>query len=152
MSAPRVSFTYDFDQDPLLTTAVELAVEYLLPRSEVQFPCGHCDDDLAFHNLPFQMRIAIILAAEVVTISAGRLVRRQLFEPVLVILMQAALIVIDEDGRGDVHSVHQIKLVMAQLIASPERFEPSFALAQSCLISSRFRARRRGLRTRPSSA
>ena len=33
--------------------------------------------------------------------------RREFFQPYVVVVVQAALVVVDEDGRGDVHRVHQ---------------------------------------------
>src|SRR5262245_760047 len=47
----------DLDQHPLGPVAVELAVEDLLPRPEVQLTLGNGDDDFAAHDLPLQVGI-----------------------------------------------------------------------------------------------
>ena len=53
------------------------------------------------------MRVGIVFAGVVVLVLRQRLVRRQLLQPLLVILVQAPLVVVDEHRRGDVHRVHQ---------------------------------------------
>ena len=87
--------------------AVELAVEDLLPRAEVELAVGDRDDDFAAHDLALEVRVGVVLAGAVVVVGAGRLVRRELFQPDFVVVMQPALVVVDEDRRGDVHGVDQ---------------------------------------------
>ena len=55
------------------------------------------------------MGVGIIFAGAIVPISAGRLVRRQFFQPDLVIVMEPALVVVNENGCGNVHRVDQAK-------------------------------------------
>ncbi len=55
---------------------VELPVEDLLPRPEVQSPFGDRDDYLAPHDLPLDVHIGIVLTGVVVPVLAHRLVRR----------------------------------------------------------------------------
>ncbi len=81
------SFANNFHQHALSSAAIEFAIEDLLPRTEVQFALGDRDDNLASHNLPFHVRIGIVLAGTVVHVLAYRLVRGELFQPALVILV-----------------------------------------------------------------
>ena len=87
--------------------AIEFAIENLLPWAEVELAVGDRDDDLAAHDLAFHMGIGVVFAGSIVVVARDRLVRRQLFKPDLVVVMQATLVVVDENRRGDVHSVDQ---------------------------------------------
>ena len=87
--------------------AVKFAIEDLLPRPEIQFPVGNCHDHLA--DLALQMGVGIIFAGAIVPVGAGGLVWRQFFQPDLVIVMEPALVVINKNGRGNVHGVDQTK-------------------------------------------
>ena len=55
-------FANDLDQDTLPSTPVELAVENLLPESEIKTPVGDRHHQFALHQLPLQMGIAIVLS------------------------------------------------------------------------------------------
>ena len=102
-------FPDDLHQRAFSAAAVELAVENLLPRAEVEFAFGDGDDDLAAHDLALEVGVGVIFAGAIVPVGAGRRVRRQFFQPDVVIVMESALIVVDEDRRGDVHGVDQAK-------------------------------------------
>ena len=60
--------TYDLDQHPLPPPAVEFAVENPLPGAKdfgepseaVEAAVRHSNDNLAAHNLPFQMRVGVV--------------------------------------------------------------------------------------------
>jgi hypothetical protein len=97
------------DQYSLLSSAVEFAVENLFPRSEIQFAFGDRHDDFAAHDLTFEVGVSVVFAGSVVSIGAGRGVRRQFFQPQLIVVMKARFIVVDEYRRRDVHGVHQTK-------------------------------------------
>ena len=97
----------DFYEHPFLPSPVKLAVENLLPGTEIEFPFGHGHDDLPTHNLPLQVSIPVVFPCAVVAIIGNRLVRGKFLQPLLVILMQAGLVVINEDGSGDVHGIHE---------------------------------------------
>src|SRR5882762_8259775 len=98
----------DLDQHPLRAPSVELAVEDLLPGSEIQLPAGDRDHDLAPHDLALVVGVGVVLAGAIVPVAFGaRIVRGQLLEPALVVLMEPRLVVVDEHARGDVHRVHQ---------------------------------------------
>jgi hypothetical protein len=60
----------------------------LFPRPEVKFAFGNRDDDLASHDLTFQMSVGVIFAGPVVLIYAGWSVRGQFFQPDLIVVMQ----------------------------------------------------------------
>ena len=90
------SFPNNLDQYPLPAPPIKLAVEYLLPRAEIQAPIRDRHHDLAAHDLSLHMRIGIIFAGAVVTVFADWFVRGQFFQPVVVILVQAALNIVDQ--------------------------------------------------------
>ena len=77
----------DLDQHPLPPPTVKLAVKDPFPRAKVQPAVGHRDHNLAPHDLPLHMGVCIVLAGAIVPILVDRRVRRQLFEPHLVIVM-----------------------------------------------------------------
>ena len=53
------SLTDDLDEHPLVAAAVELSVEDLLPRAEVETAVSHRDDHLASHDLALQVSIPL---------------------------------------------------------------------------------------------
>ena len=81
--------TDNFHQHSLAPAAVEFAVEDLFPRSEVQFAFGDRDDDFAAHDLTLEMGVSIVFAGAIVAVGASRLVRREFFQPDLVIVMKS---------------------------------------------------------------
>ena len=91
-------FADDLDQHPLAAAAVELAVENLLPRAEVEFAFRDRDDDFPAHDLALHVGVGVVLAGAVVVVAANGLVRRELFEPGVVVVVQAALVVVDENA------------------------------------------------------
>src|SRR2546427_5878263 len=102
-SLARPSVSDDFDQDALSPAAVERAVENLLPGTEVELATSDRHHHFAAHDLSLHVRVRVVLAGAVVKVLSGRLVRRQFFEPTVIILVQSGFIVIDENRRGDVH-------------------------------------------------
>src|SRR5262249_20928377 len=101
------SVTDDFHQHPLAAPAVELAVENLLPGTEIELSFGDCHHNLAPHDLTLHVRIGVVFPRVVVPVLVHWLVRRELLQPLLVILVQSAFVVVDEDRRGDVHRIHE---------------------------------------------
>jgi len=97
------------DEHSLAPSAVELAVENLFPRPEVQFAFGDRDDDVAAHDLTLEVGVGIVFASAIVAISGRRLVRREFFQPDLVIVMESRFIVINKHRGGDVHGVDETK-------------------------------------------
>jgi hypothetical protein len=99
----------DFHQHALPAPSVELAVENLFPRAEVQFAFGDRDDDFPAHDLTFEMGVSVVFASTVVSIRGSRLVRSEFFQPLLVIVMESRFIIVDENRSGDVHGVDKTK-------------------------------------------
>ena len=100
-------FADNFHQGAFATAAVDLAVENLFPGAEIEFAFGDGDHDFAAHDLALEMGVGVIFAGAIVAVSAGRRVRREFFEPDLVIVMESTLVVVNEDGRRNVHGVDQ---------------------------------------------
>ena len=109
MISGETSLSDNLDQHSFLAATVEFAVENLFPRTEIEFAVGDGDDDFAAHDLAFQVGVGVVFAGAVVSIGGGRRVRREFFQPDVVIVMQPALVVVDEDRCGDVHGVDQTK-------------------------------------------
>src|SRR4051812_49017435 len=59
-TALGVSFADDLYKYTLLPAAVELAVEDLLPRTEVELPLGDRHHDLTPHDLAFQVGVGVV--------------------------------------------------------------------------------------------
>ena len=67
------------DDHPLRPAAVELAVEDLLPRPEIEAAVGDRHDHLVVNEQVLEVRVAVVLAAAVVAVVAG--VRQELAAP-----------------------------------------------------------------------
>jgi hypothetical protein len=75
------------EDDALAAPAVELGVEDLLPRSQVELAVSDEQDDLVCPQLALQVCIGVVFSI-VVPVLVGRLVRRELLEPIIEILDQ----------------------------------------------------------------
>ena len=138
ISGETSSLSDYLDQYPLFSSAVEFAVENLFPRSEIQFAFGDCNHDFPAHDLTFEVGVSVIFAGPVVSIGGGGRVRREFFEPIIVILNQPALRIVDVNAGGDVHGVDQAQPVLhtglghqrldlvrdVQVVAPVRRVEP----------------------------
>jgi len=102
-----VLFTDDLNEYPLAPASIEFAVEYLLPGAEVEFAPCYRHYYFAAHDLAFQVGVGIILTGVVMAVTAYRGVRGEVFEPCGVIVMQSSLIIVNENGGGDVHCVYK---------------------------------------------
>ena len=91
------SLTDNFHQHALFASPIEPKVELSI---------GDRDDDLAAHDLAFEMRVGVVLASSVVLVLADRLVWSQPFKPDFVIVQETAFRIVYEDRRTDVHGVH----------------------------------------------
>jgi hypothetical protein len=100
-------FPNDLHQHPLLSAPVELPVQDLLPRPEVQPPLGYCHHDFPPHDLPLDVRVGVVLAGVVVALLAHRLVRSDLLQPGFIVVMQSRFVVVDEHRGRDVHWIYQ---------------------------------------------
>jgi hypothetical protein len=88
----------DFYQYALPPAAVELAIEDLFPRAKVERAFGDGDDNLAAHNLAFEMRVGVVFPGAVVVVLRRRFMRRELFQPNIVVVEQAVLGIVDIDA------------------------------------------------------
>ena len=88
----------DLHQDALSSAAIELTVEDLFPRAEVELALGDGHDDLAAHDLAFHVGVGVVLAGAVMAVLAGRRVRGEFFKPLVVVGEQALFIVVDVDA------------------------------------------------------
>ena len=86
----------DLDQHALPPSAVELAVEDLLPRAEIQLPIHYRYHHLPPHHLAFQVRIGIILTGAVVPVLVNRLMRCESFQPNLIVMVETTFDKIDQ--------------------------------------------------------
>ena len=102
---------------PLPAFPIKLAVKNLLPGAEIEAALADRDHRLT-HHLALHVGVGVVLAGLVVLVAANRFVGGQLFQPALVILVQAALVVVDEDRGRDVHGVYQSVTTLPSL--SPE--------------------------------
>ena len=100
----RTLITDDLYQNPFSSSAIEFPIENLLPWAEIKTSGGDRHDNLSAHDLSLHMCIGIILA-HVMPILRNRFVRGKLFQPNLVVAVQSWLVIIDEDGGGNVHGV-----------------------------------------------
>src|SRR5262245_15605610 len=94
------SLAEDLDDDPLLPPPVELRIEHLLPRTEVERTLGDREDHLVMHQRALEMRVGIVLTGLVMAIVPGG---RKLLEPHHAAVLQATLLVVHPDACGDVH-------------------------------------------------
>ena len=99
-------FSDDFDENPLSSFAVELAIKNLLPWAEIELPFCNSDYDFSPHHLTLQMGIGIILP-DIMAILFNRLVGSKLLKPDLEIMMQTLFIIIDENRGSDMHGIDE---------------------------------------------
>lgn len=76
-----------FHQHALAPPPVELTVKNLFPRPKIQLSIRNRHQHFPPHQLPFDMRVAVVLAGFVVAIRC--LLRREPFEKGIVILKQS---------------------------------------------------------------
>src|SRR5581483_8884447 len=104
----RRSLPDDLDQNPLGPVTVELAVEDLFPRSKVELALGNGHDDFPAHDLSLQVGVGVVLTRSVVVVVVRVGIEgSELLQPHAEVVVQAALIVVDEHGTGYVHRVYQ---------------------------------------------
>ena len=103
------SLADDLNQHTLSTPAVKLAIEDLLPWSEVEFAIGDGYNNFATHDLPFQMGVGVVFAGSVVVILRSWRVWRELLQPNFVVMQQTAFVIVYEYCRSDVHGVDKTK-------------------------------------------
>ena len=98
--------TDNLHEHPLAAAPIELAVEDLLPGAEIEFAFRNCYDNLSSHDLSFHVSIGIILT-HIMSVLRYGLMRSDLFEPHVVVVMQTGFIIVYENRCGNVHRVAQ---------------------------------------------
>ena len=102
------SIAHRFENYPLLTLAIPLAVKDALPRAEVEPTGGHGHDHLVSHGDRSQMSRRVVLAGSTVVAIPIWLPRRdRLLEPIEDILPQPRLVIVDKHRGRDVHRRHE---------------------------------------------
>jgi hypothetical protein len=81
----------DLHQHVLAPYPVELAIEDLLPGTEIQPAVRHRYHHLAPHHLTLEVGICVVLAGSVVPVLTRRLVRGEALQPGLVIVVFLSL-------------------------------------------------------------
>jgi hypothetical protein len=87
----------------------------LFPGAKLQAAVSDRHHHFAAHDLPFHMRVGVIFLGAIVTVLADRLVWSQFFQPVVVILVQAALVVVDEHTCCDMLRVYKGQHIYAHI-------------------------------------
>src|SRR3972149_754228 len=82
-------FPDDLHDHPLAAPAIELGVEDLLPRPQVQFPLGHRQHHLVMHEGALEVGVAVVLTGAVVLVVAAGGGER--FHPLPEVLPEALL-------------------------------------------------------------
>jgi hypothetical protein len=72
----------NLDQHPLPPFSVEFAIEYFLPRTEIELALCDRNDHFASHDSSFEMSVCIVFGA-VVGVLVVRLFWSQFFQPLL---------------------------------------------------------------------
>jgi hypothetical protein len=88
--------TNNLHQHALAPHAIELPVEDLFPRTEVQFPIRHRNNHLTSHYLALEMRVGVVLAGAVVPVITNGVMGSESFQPGLVVVMEAAFVKLDQ--------------------------------------------------------
>lgn len=108
MRDPKASFPDDLHEHALAALAIKLAVENLFPRTKVQLSTGDCHDHFPAHDGAFEVSVSIVLRS-IVGVLRVWLLRSEFLQPAVKILMQAGLVIVDEDAGADMHRVAEDK-------------------------------------------
>src|SRR5581483_128225 len=81
LPVPPNSHPHHLDDDPFPPLPVELSVENLLPRAEIELPGGDRQHDLMPHDRALQVRVCVVFAGLVMPVRQRG--RREPFEPLL---------------------------------------------------------------------
>jgi len=101
-----------FDQDSLGSAAVELSVKDLFPGAEIEGASSDGHSHLSAHDLSLEMGIPIVLSRAVVPVLVQGLMGSQPFQPVVIVVEEPLLVVIDIDAGSDVHGVDQTQSIL----------------------------------------
>ena len=75
-------------------------------RPEIELSAGDRHDDFTAHKRTLEVSVGVVLGT-VVFVLRVRLLGREFLQPFLVVAVQAALVVVDEHRRRDMHGVDQ---------------------------------------------
>src|SRR5262252_7575372 len=100
---------HHFDDDALSALSIELRIEQLFPRSEIEFAVRNRHHDLMAHDRAFQMRVGIVFAGLVMPVVEAR--GRELLQPHLKVADQTVFPVVHIHSGGDVHRRHEHRSV-----------------------------------------
>src|SRR6185436_11874899 len=92
--------SHHFDHHAFLPLPIELSVEHLFPRSQVQLTPSDGDNHLVPHERPLQMGVGVVFTRLVVAIRQPG--GRELLQPFLKVVNQAIFPVVHVDRRRDV--------------------------------------------------
>src|SRR6266850_4029141 len=101
------SLSQDFDYYPFLPLSIPLTIKHPLPRPEVELSCGDRHDDLVPDREAAQVSRGVVLARLVVPIPLGIPGRDRPLQPLQDVFPQSRLVVIHENGCGDVHGTDE---------------------------------------------
>lgn len=108
-----MSLANNLHEYSFFAAAVELVVENVLPRPQMKFAVRDRHHHLTAHDLPLVVGIRIIFAGPIVVVPFRRRIERgQFFQPLVVVVVQASFIIVDEDARGDVHCIYKCESVL----------------------------------------
>src|SRR3954471_9776868 len=68
---PSSSFPDDLHEDALRPPSIELPVEDLLPRPEIELAVGDRHDHFPAHDLALEVGVGVVLARAVVVVDSG---------------------------------------------------------------------------------
>lgn len=113
----HISLPNDLHQNPLAAAAIKLIVKNVLPRAEVELAIGNGDHHLTSHDLAFVMRVGVVFAGAVMQVAAAGRVGAgvegdEFFQPAIIVLVQAAFVVVNEDTGRDMHCVYKYQALL----------------------------------------
>ena len=91
---------HDFHNNPLVPLSIKLGIKYPLPRPQMR-TAGNGHYDLMMDQQRFEMRVAVVFTRVMMFVVLAK--RRQIFQPLVDVLNQAAFVVVDVDTGRDVH-------------------------------------------------
>jgi len=104
------SLPNNLHQHALLAPTVKLTIKDLLPRAEVELSFSDGDHHFAAHDGAFEMGVGVVFAGVVVAVLIDGRVGCEAFEPFVEVVMQTALVVVNEDAGADVHGVDEAEI------------------------------------------
>ena len=98
-------FPHHFNNDSFRALPVELGIIDLLPGTEVQLSVCHRNDHFVMYDQALKVRIAVGFARAMVPVILAE--RGQLFEPLVDVLDETVLRIVDIDACRNMHGGHE---------------------------------------------